>query len=52
VTFGAGASIIPVKHVGDWTVIGAGAAVVDDVPARAVFAGVPARRVGTVEDPA
>lgn len=49
VTVGAGASIIPVKQVGDWSTIGAGAAVVEDVPSGVVYAGVPARQVGTVE---
>ncbi len=49
VTFGAGASIIPVKRVGDWSTIGAGAAVVENVPSGVVYAGVPARQVGTVE---
>jgi sugar O-acyltransferase (sialic acid O-acetyltransferase NeuD family) len=49
VIVGAGASIIPVKHVGDWSTIGAGAAVVENMPSRVVYAGVPARQVGTVE---
>ena len=39
---GIGSSILPGRSVGDWAVIGAGAAVVKDVPPYATAVGVPA----------
>jgi serine O-acetyltransferase len=43
VKIGTGAKIIGPVHVGDGATIGANAVVVDDVPARATVAGIPAR---------
>jgi sugar O-acyltransferase (sialic acid O-acetyltransferase NeuD family) len=40
-----GASVIPGKSIGEDAVVGAGAVVIDDVPARSTVAGVPARVV-------
>jgi UDP-perosamine 4-acetyltransferase len=48
VTFGAGATAAPLTHVGAWSVCGAGAAVVTDLPARMVCVGVPAKPVHPV----
>jgi serine O-acetyltransferase len=43
VKIGTGAKIIGPVHIGDGATIGANAVVVDDVPARATVAGIPAR---------
>ena len=40
---GIGAVMIPQRKVGAWSVIGAGAVVTEDIPARTVAVGVPAR---------
>lgn len=40
---GVGAVVIPQRRVGAWSIVGAGSAVVEDVPADTVVAGVPAR---------
>lgn len=45
VTFGAGATAAPLTHVGAWSVCGAGAAVVTDLPAGMVCVGVPAKPI-------
>ena len=45
VHIGAGATVRQGLTIGDHAVVGAGAVVVKDVPARAVVAGVPARRL-------
>lgn len=42
VLVGAGANLLPCRRIGDRSVIGAGAVVVQDVPADAIYAGVPA----------
>jgi acetyltransferase-like isoleucine patch superfamily enzyme len=48
VFLGANAVVLMGVTIGDSAVVAAGAVVTGDVPARAVVAGVPARRVGTV----
>ena len=45
VFIGVGANVIPDIHVASYSVIGAGAAVVRNVPANTVVAGVPARTI-------
>jgi len=51
VLLGVGSCAAPRTSVGAWSVIGAGAAVVDDLPAHVVCVGVPARPVRTLEEP-
>lgn len=48
VWFGANVTVLPGVKIGDGAVVGAGAVVTKDVPARAVVVGVPAKQVGTV----
>ena len=43
---GAACTVIPGRTVGEWTIVGAGAVVVDDVAPNATVVGVPARVVG------
>jgi acetyltransferase-like isoleucine patch superfamily enzyme len=45
---GANATILPGVHIGAWAMIGAGAVVTHDVPAYALVAGTPAKRLGWV----
>ncbi|MHA6643319.1 DapH/DapD/GlmU-related protein [Mesorhizobium sp. A623] len=45
VLLGAGANILPGVTIGENAVVGAGAVVLEDVPADAVYVGVPARRI-------
>jgi acetyltransferase-like isoleucine patch superfamily enzyme len=45
---GGGAVVLPGVEIGEEAVVGAGAVVVDDVPDRKVFAGVPARELRDV----
>lgn len=47
---GANVTILPGVTVGDDAVLGAGAVVTKDVPARAIVAGVPARVIKTIDD--
>ena len=47
-TIGANATIVCGVTLGAWCLIGAGAVIVRDVPAFALMAGVPARRIGWV----
>ena len=47
---GAGAKVLDGVRIGDGAVIGAGAVVRDEVPARAIAVGVPARVVGSREE--
>ena len=51
VLLGVGSCAAPGVSVGDWTIVGAGAAIVDDLPAHAVCVGVPARPVRSPEEP-
>ncbi len=48
---GAGSVLLPGCRIGDNAVIGAGSVVRGDVPAGELWAGVPARRIRTIEDP-
>lgn len=48
---GIGASVIPERHIGAWSVVGAGAAVVRDIPPGVVAYGVPAVPHRLVERP-
>jgi sugar O-acyltransferase (sialic acid O-acetyltransferase NeuD family) len=47
---GIGATIVPNRRVGPWSTVGAGAVVVDDIPASVVVVGVPARVVRCLEE--
>jgi len=47
---GIGATIIYRKRIGAWSIVGAGAVVIEDVPDRVLVAGVPARIVKSVEE--
>jgi sugar O-acyltransferase (sialic acid O-acetyltransferase NeuD family) len=40
---GVGTSVIPQRHIGEWSIVGAGAAIVRDIEPRHVATGVPAR---------
>ncbi len=48
--FGLNACVINRKRVGEWSVIGAGAAVVKDIPPRSVAVGVPAVPIKTLDN--
>jgi acetyltransferase EpsM len=41
---GVGAKVIPQREVGTWSVVGAGAAIVDDVEPKSLYMGVPGRK--------
>jgi sugar O-acyltransferase (sialic acid O-acetyltransferase NeuD family) len=47
VDFGTGAVIIHGKRVGDWSIIGAGAVVAEDIPSHVTAVGVPCRVIKT-----
>ncbi|MBL7075312.1 transferase [candidate division KSB1 bacterium] len=47
---GANATLLPDIEIGENALVGAGSVVVDDVPARAVVAGNPAKFIKTVDD--
>lgn len=40
---GSGATVIPNKRIGEWTMIGAGATVINDLPANCLAVGTPAK---------
>lgn len=42
---GVGAIVLPQRQVGEWSVVGAGAVVTEDIPANTTWLGVPARLV-------
>ncbi|HEY3883702.1 MAG TPA: WxcM-like domain-containing protein, partial [Vicinamibacterales bacterium] len=48
-SIGGGASVLPGLHIGSRSMVGAGAVVTQDVPARAIVFGNPARIVGYVD---
>jgi acetyltransferase-like isoleucine patch superfamily enzyme len=48
---GRSATILPGVTIGDHAVIAAGSIVTDDVPARTLMAGVPARPIRTLDIP-
>ncbi|NPV51911.1 MAG: hypothetical protein HPY71_00095 [Firmicutes bacterium] len=45
---GVGASVIPQKSIGEWSIVGAGAVVIRNVPSRVVVAGIPAAIIKNV----
>lgn len=49
VHIGAGATVIPLKKVGQWSVIGAGSVVVDDIKEFSTAVGIPAKVIKTNE---
>jgi len=51
VLLGVGSCASPSSSVGAWSVVGAGAAIVGELPGRAVCVGVPARVVRPIEEP-
>lgn len=48
---GAGVIILPGVTVGEYSIVGAGAVVIDDVPSFSVVAGIPAKMIRTIEFP-
>ena len=50
VWIGAGATILPGITIGEMAIVGAGAVVVRNVPARAIVGGVPAIIIGHIDD--
>lgn len=51
-SIGGGATILPGLEIGERAMVGAGAVVTRDVPARAIVVGSPARVIGYVDDTA
>ena len=49
VLLGIGSSVVPGRSIGEWSVIGAGAAVTRDLPSHATAVGVPARMIKSRE---
>jgi len=50
VWIGIGATIIDRKRIGAWSIVGAGAVVIEDVPDRVLVAGVPAKIIKSVKE--
>ena len=50
-SIGGGATILPAIEIGERAMVGAGAVVTRDVPARAIVVGNPARVIGQVDEP-
>jgi acetyltransferase-like isoleucine patch superfamily enzyme len=48
VWLGAGVAVVPGTSIGDNTIVGAGAVVTRDIPANEIWAGVPAKKIGTI----
>jgi sugar O-acyltransferase (sialic acid O-acetyltransferase NeuD family) len=46
---GIGSAVIPYRSIGEWTTVGAGGVVIDDLPARITAVGVPARQINPKE---
>jgi len=49
VLLGIGSSVVPGRSIGEWSVVGAGAAVTRDLPSHATAVGVPARIIKSRE---
>lgn len=49
-SIGSGSTILPGISIGEWAMVGAGSVVTEDVPARSVVVGNPARVVRTIDD--
>lgn len=49
VSIGTGAQVIQTKIIGEWSIVGAGAVVVSDVPVNSTVVGVPARVIASRE---
>jgi acetyltransferase EpsM len=47
---GTGANIIEKKQLGEWSIIGAGSMIVEDVPANSTVVGVPGKVIKTSEE--
>ena len=43
VELGTGVSVLPLRRIGAWAIIGAGSVVIDDIPANSTAVGVPCR---------
>jgi acetyltransferase-like isoleucine patch superfamily enzyme len=48
--FGLNACVINRVNIGEWSIIGAGASAVKDIPSRCVAVGVPAKPIRTLDD--
>ncbi len=49
-SIGSGSTILPGVSIGEWAMVGAGSVVTEDVPARSIVVGNPARVVRTIDD--
>lgn len=45
VELGIGVSVLPLRRIGAWAIIGAGSVVIDDIPANSTAVGVPCRMI-------